>query len=545
MSTTDAKPTTPAAPKMVSCTINGKSVSVPAGTSVIRASLDAGSFIPHYCYHQDLSIAGVCRMCVVEVEKAPKLAISCNTPVAEGMVIRTDTPKVKDAVKNALELHLINHPIDCPICDKAGECKLQDYYADYGLYQSRVELEKKVHKPKAVDIGTIVLDSERCILCTRCVRFTAEVSKSFELGIFNRGDRSELRTFDEGALHNDYTGNLADICPVGALTAKDFRFQCRVWFLEKTPTVCTLCARGCNTQTSVRPNTQTLYRVEPRRNPEVNSSWICDEGRWNYHYVSKENRVKTPLKKAASGWVEETWHNAFRLLKDGIVADAKSIVVGLSTQMTNEELADTVEGFGTLGVTQFVRVVDETVVDDRKPYDGVLRHRDLTANAAGFERVMKQLGVKWLKKADVAKLSGLKQLILVGLEGEILPGVAALLETVPSNVSVTAHASNRIPVLDRCEWILPNVSSYEKSGTLVNALGRAQKLNAALPAQFTARDAHGFIFGLVRGADREAVSATRFREVYETTTSKVLFSASAPKWFSLKSEGISLEGAEG
>ena len=175
--------------KKLKLTIDGKAVEVNPGTTVFQAAQLAGIFVPHYCYHPDLSIAGVCRMCMVEIEKIPRLQISCNTMCADGMVVKTQTDKVKETVKGVLELHLINHPLDCPICDKAGECKLQDYYTQHGKYESRMEFEK-VHKPKVQDIGTIVLDSERCILCTRCVRFTAEVTKSFELGIFNRGDRS-------------------------------------------------------------------------------------------------------------------------------------------------------------------------------------------------------------------------------------------------------------------------------------------------------------------------------------------------------------------
>ncbi|MEZ4750597.1 MAG: hypothetical protein R3B54_08205 [Bdellovibrionota bacterium] len=174
------------------------------------------------------------------------------------MVVRTSSDKARQAQKGSLELHLINHPVDCPICDKAGECKLQDFYREFGLYKSRVELSDKVHKPKAKDIGTIVLDAERCILCTRCARFTHEVTHTDELVIVNRGDRSELKTYDDGPLRNDYTGNLADICPVGALTARDFRFQQRVWFLEEKDSVCTMCARGCNTTVSYNPKTKTF-----------------------------------------------------------------------------------------------------------------------------------------------------------------------------------------------------------------------------------------------------------------------------------------------
>ncbi len=336
------------APKLVGLEINGKRVEVPAGTSVFQAASQAGVFIPHYCYHPDLSVAGVCRMCMVDIEKNPRLQISCNTPVADGMVVKTNTDKVKETVKSVLELHLINHPLDCPICDKAGECKLQDFYRDYGLYESRMDYQK-VHKPKAKDIGTIVLDSERCILCTRCVRFTQEVTKTNELGIFNRGDRSELKTFDDGPLKNDYTGNLADICPVGALTAKDFRFQCRVWFLDKTDSVCTFCARGCNTTVSVNPATKTLYRVEPRRNVEVNKSWICDTGRWEYHHVYSEKRVTVTRERRDGKWEDSPWNDLFRAAGEILHKAAERVLIAISTQATNEEIIDVVQGLSGLG----------------------------------------------------------------------------------------------------------------------------------------------------------------------------------------------------
>ena len=225
---------------MPNLTINGKVVEVPDGTTILNAAKSIGVEIPHYCYHPKLSIAGNCRMCLVEVEKFPKLQIACNTVVTEGMVVRTDTEKVRKAVTGVLELMLIHHPVDCPICDQAGECGLQNYYMKYGLHKSRYDLEDKVHKKKVQDIGgQIVLDAERCILCSRCVRFLREVTRTCEMEFFQRGDHSEISIFPGKKLTNDYTGNLADICPVGALTSKDFRFKCRVWFLSSTPSVCT------------------------------------------------------------------------------------------------------------------------------------------------------------------------------------------------------------------------------------------------------------------------------------------------------------------
>lgn len=491
--------------KVVTLEINGKKIEVSPGTTVFNAAVAAGIFIPHYCYHPDLSIAGVCRMCMVEIEKVPRPQISCNTIATEGMVVKTDTDKIKESVKSVLELHLINHPLDCPICDKAGECGLQNFYSQYGLYNSRMDFEK-VHKPKVQDIGTIVLDAERCILCTRCVRFTAEVTKTNELGIFQRGDRSTLKVYDDGHLRNDYTGNLADICPVGALTAKDFRFQQRVWFLEKTSSVCGMCAHGCNTEVSVNPKKNQLYRVEPRRNPEVNKSWICDDGRWKYHYVTADSRLHLPKKLWEGVWRDHTWMDFFKempaILKQG------NSVVGLSTQLTNEELFDLGTTLKAMGVTTVVRLADDVAVKDKKPFDGILKHADLTPNATGFEQVMGWMGLKWTTLADgIAALGRTPEWVFAfGLEGdeERLKHLVPFWNAVPAACRIVIHATNALNVFSRATWVLPNVSFFEKNGSYVSALNRLQRVKAAIPWQFMARDAHGVALGLRRGDDREA-----------------------------------------
>src|SRR5450759_1315882 len=239
---------------MPTLTINGMTVDVPQGTTILNAAKEVGVEIPHYCYHPKLSIAGNCRMCLVEVEKFPKLQTACSTAVNDGMVVRTDTEKVRKAVTGVLELMLIHHPIDCPICDQAGECGLQNYYMKFGLHKSRYALEDKVHKKKVQDIGgQIVLDAERCILCSRCVRFLDEVTGTRELHCSDRGD-------------------LADICPVGALTSKDFRFKCRVWFLKVFDSICTGCSKGCNVDAHHKGD--ILYRLKPRWNDAVNRAWM-------------------------------------------------------------------------------------------------------------------------------------------------------------------------------------------------------------------------------------------------------------------------------
>ena len=258
-----------------------------------------GVDIPHYCWHPKLSIDGSCRLCQVEIEGVPKLQIACNTPVTDGMVIHTQSERVEKAREGVMELLLVNHPLDCPICDQAGECKLQDYAFEYGQQHARTEEPRRALK-KRVDLGpTIVFDQERCILCRRCVRFCREVPGTGELAVFTRGDHSVIETFPDQPLSNDYSMNVADICPVGALTTKDFRFKIRVWFLEDVPGVCTGCSNGCNVHLGVANN--RVYRYVPRRNDAVNQTWICDEGRLSYKRINADDRLDAPAVRGADG----------------------------------------------------------------------------------------------------------------------------------------------------------------------------------------------------------------------------------------------------
>ncbi len=274
---------------MPTLTIDGKSVEVEKGTSILEAAQKLGVYIPRYCYHPKLSVSGNCRMCLVEVEKAPKLLTACSTEAAEGMVVRTVSDKVKAARRDVLEYLLINHPLDCPICDQAGECGLQNYYMDYSLAKSRFKNEDKVRRQKRRALGPhLVLDNERCILCTRCVRFCAEVTKTSELEVMGRGDRSHIDLKEGKALDNGYSLNIADICPVGAWTSRDFRFKQRVWFLKRTPTICLGCATGC--QIEAHHNENTIYRTVPLPNPETNT-WLCDHGRLAYKAVHGGDRL--------------------------------------------------------------------------------------------------------------------------------------------------------------------------------------------------------------------------------------------------------------
>ncbi len=287
-------------PKIV---MDGQEIEVAPGTTILQAALSIGREIPHYCYHPGLPVAGNCRMCLVEVEKAPKLVIACYQPVSDGMVVRTQSDKVRKARAAMMEFFLIHHPLDCPICDQAGECRLQEYAVEHGTGRSRYT-EPKRALAKAVDVGAhVMLDQERCIQCSRCIRFCDEVTRTGELGFFQRGDRTVIGIYPGKRLDNPYSGNVVDLCPVGALTLKEFRFETRVWYLRNTPSVCAACARGCNVM--VATGTQNLLmttrgqqddrirRVVPRVNEEVNGWWICDEGRLAFLEMQKGERLET------------------------------------------------------------------------------------------------------------------------------------------------------------------------------------------------------------------------------------------------------------
>ncbi|HWH76080.1 MAG TPA: 2Fe-2S iron-sulfur cluster-binding protein, partial [Candidatus Binatus sp.] len=314
--------------------VDGQEVLTTKGTTVIKAAADAGVAIPHYCYHEKLSIAGNCRMCLIEIEKMPKLQIACNTQVAEGMSVLTQSPKVLAVRKAVLEFLLINHPVDCPICDQAGECMLQNYYMEHDRQASRFEVGKVHDRKKTIFGPNVVFDGERCIKCTRCVRFCQEITKTDELAVVNRGDHSTISLFDGAVLDNPLSANVVDICPVGALTDRDFRFKVRVWYLQKTPSICPGCSTGCNI--SVETYQNRIARFKPRVNEAVNSHWICDEGRYCFHDLANGERLTTPMIRQEGGLVPTTWEQALQAVSAGISSN-KSLAGVLSGRNTNEE----------------------------------------------------------------------------------------------------------------------------------------------------------------------------------------------------------------
>ena len=328
-----APPAAAPASDTVTLTIDGMAVTVPKGTNVLEAARKIGVDISAFCYHPGLSIAACCRQCLVSVEKNPKLQPSCQQTVGEGMVVRTTDQVSTLARQQMLEFTLVNHPIDCPICDKAGECTLQKLYFEHDNHDSRVDTPK-VHKPKVVDLGPhIVLDAERCILCTRCIRVCDEVADNHQLEMAHRGDHEELTTAPGERLDNPYSLNTVDVCPVGALTSKDFRFTMRAWELDASPSICPGCATGCNIE--LHHKADRVWRIQPRLNPEVNGHWMCDEGRFTYHDL-REQRLTVPTVDG----LPATWERALETAGRKIAAALKTpgtIAVVLSAQASNED----------------------------------------------------------------------------------------------------------------------------------------------------------------------------------------------------------------
>jgi NADH-quinone oxidoreductase subunit G len=485
--------------------IDGQSVTVEDGLNVIQAAERLGVEVPHYCYHPGLPIAGNCRMCLVEIEKMPKLQIGCNTRVSEGMVVRTRSDRVKAAQAAVLEFLLVNHPIDCPICDQAGECKLQDYYMDYDRQPSRVPLEAKVKKGKAIDIGPLVmLDQERCILCTRCTRFLDEVTKTSELGIFERGNHCQIDLFPERRLDNPYSGNVVDICPVGALTSKDFRFRARVWYLEHTPSVCPTCATGCNIDIHHRRG--ELFRFRPRFNAEVNRYWMCDEGRLSYKNFQGEGRLLHAMARQEDVWarasVETVAHTIVDRLRAIVTAFGPSAVRGIvSAEATCEEMH------------LFRRLMREGLQADAGGFqwsppdayhDDFLIDADRNPNTAG----LRTLGIGTEGDRDLMKdlkEGRVRGLLLLRADLSAKHG-EAMLNLLSDRVDFVAVLdTHHRAIAETADVVLPIATFAETDGTFVNRQQRVQRVRAAFAPPGDAQPAWKVLSGMLAQITNEAV----------------------------------------
>jgi NADH-quinone oxidoreductase subunit G len=486
---------------MLNVQIDGVWHQFPKGTRVIEACEQAGSYVPRYCYHKKLSSPGNCRMCLIEMgfprlgpDRKPELGadgkplinwlprpqISCAQDVAEGIGVRTNSPLVKECQRGVMEFLLINHPLDCPICDQAGECRLQEFSVDFGTSQSRF-LEHKVKKPKNVVLGPrVTLDDERCILCSRCIRFCQEIAKDDVLGFVDRGSYTVLTAHPGKRLENNYSLNTVDICPVGALTSSDFRFKMRVWFLKETKSICTSCATGCNTIIGTRED--VIYRQTPRENDAVNSCWMCDYGRLNFDYIQSDRRLLEPRivsqeKLVATDWPIAISQAALQLKQ----LSGLEIAIIASGRMTNEELWMALQLARTLGV-ELIDIVPRT-----GPGDDILLSEDRNPNTNGARLlgVTSKPGAKLPVIADAVKSGRVKALITLG-ENPMRLGISAEQLQKLSAFIVMDILSNA--ATEHATVVLPSLAFAEKRGSMINGDGRLQRLNRAVRAPGQARD---------------------------------------------------------
>ncbi|MBS1959267.1 MAG: (2Fe-2S)-binding protein [Bdellovibrionales bacterium] len=446
---------------MPKCTIDGKEVEFKPGENLITVAKRAGVDIPVFCYHPGLTVVAQCRMCYVEVEKMPKLQTACSTNAAEGMVVKTNSENVKKGRAGTMEFLLLNHPLDCPICDKSGECDLQDNSYGHGSAYMRHSEERRTYVD--VDMGPVIeKNMNRCIHCTRCIRFGDEIAGIREMVAVKRGNNVDITTIDGEALKTEYAGNYADICPTGSLTLRDFRFRKRAWMLKKTASICEGCSKGCNIELQHEGN--VVYRTIPRENLEVNKYWMCDEGRFNYHYTQDETRVLEPR------WNNEktSWEDSILAVKTAL--EGKKVLFLVGTDLTLEEMSaireftglyypgSVLQHFGTPGI--------ETSAQDQ-PADKILKMTSKTSNLRGAEKlgiVPHNPRVDHDFSAAVVFTGG--RAVLPELGHAIQVGVGVFLDK--------DHQTAKY------QHILPGLAYTEKDGTIINHQGKEQKLKRAI-----------------------------------------------------------------
>jgi len=495
----------------VTLTIDGRQVTIEKGKTVLQAAIESGISVPYYCYHPGIGIDGSCRVCIVKIEKMPKLQTSCSTVCTEGMAVSTRTPDVVEARAGVFEFLLINHPLDCPVCDKGGECPLQDFSYAFGPDLSRMDFPRRVFDGDGVrgdvDFGpTLMLNRQRCILCTRCVRFMRDVDADAQINIIDRGYGSEIATFQEEGVHSLISGNLMDVCPVGAITTRDYRFKSRPWDNPlAADTICTQCAKGCNVTAWIKAKPEwakgsQLIRFTPRLNPDVNDYWMCDIGRFDYHWIEGERRVRKPLERQASGVQQPvSWDDVTAKLCDRLAAAGTSNPDGvrflLSAHASHEELF------------LFKRLTEELVGESGPAAISVSwRYREKQQPA----------GTKFKVPAvDAPNVNGARMLGLVpGAPGDEVRGadVTALRQAVEAGRVtalyvfdpgpdgslgdttwiVEARTRGPLPLLivqgvlltdlaRAADFVLPGASYVEKEASYTNGHGRLQGTTRAIP----------------------------------------------------------------
>jgi NADH-quinone oxidoreductase subunit G len=520
-------------PQLLNVQIDGEWHQFAKGTRVIEACEQVGSYVPRYCYHKKLSSPGNCRMCLTEMgfpklgpDRKPELGpdnkpiinwmprpqISCAQDVAEGMGVRTNSPLVKECQRGVMEFLLINHPLDCPICDQAGECRLQEFSVDFGMSKSRF-LENKVKKPKNVELGPrVTLDDERCILCSRCIRFCQEIAHDDVLGFVDRGSYTVLTAHPGKRLENNYSLNTVDICPVGALTSTDFRFKMRVWFLKETKSICTSCATGCNTIIGSRED--VIYRQTPRENDHVNSSWMCDYGRLNFKFLEAENRLLEPQIRFGEKLVRSDWSTAIAQAALQLKQfSGPEIAMIASGRMTNEELWLTAQLAKSLG-THWIDIVPR-----REPGDNILLSDDRNPNTNGARLILgsrSEPGANLLAITDAVKSGKIKALVILKENTMHLGVPLEQLAQLPTLIMLNVLPNE---ATEKATVVLPACGFAEKRGSMINGKGRLQRLNRAVRPPGNARDDWEILRDLLQavgGGDSLLSIEDVFRRIGET-----------------------------
>jgi NADH-quinone oxidoreductase subunit G len=536
-------------PDLVTVNVDGREVSVPRGTNMIEAARMVGIEVPHYCYHPKLSVVGNCRMCLVEmgmpavdpatkqpvmdpatgkqkINWMPRPTIACATNASPGLHIRTGTELVRQCREGVMEFLLVNHPLDCPICDQAGECQLQEFATNYGRGYSRFIEEKNV-KPKRTVLGPrVMLDDERCILCSRCIRFSKEIAKDDVLGFVDRGSYSTLTCYPGRKLENNYSLNTVDICPVGALTSTDFRFKMRVWFLKETDSIDTESSVGCNTIVSSREG--KIYRITPRRNDDVNDTWMPDSGRELYKQVEAENRLKQATIDGAPAAIETALRKAVDLLQGGGVA-----VVGSGRSSVEEQ-------FLTRKLAEAVGAVQSVIVSRVGANDGLLISEDRNPNVRGA------LVTGLIRELPSQKLSGLAAAIDSGaVRAVVTVGedliAAGLTEAQLAKVSVVYIGTHADATSRAAKVVLPGHTVFEKCGTFINVSFRLQKFARAVPGPEGTAD-QVFLIGRLASLLGSTSAPSNFDAVWSALSNEVPY-LSGLSYVKVPANGVVLDTA--
>lgn len=484
--------------ELIAVTVDGVSVKVPKGSTIFQAAEQAGYTPPHFCYHRDLSVPANCRMCLCEIEDQGKLQPSCNVAAADGMAVRFDSDKVREAIQGVMEFEFKNHPLDCPVCDQVGECYLQKYYLEVGKYVP--DMVERVHKDKVKDVGPITIDAERCVLCSRCVRFGEEIAGTGDFVIANRSDHSEIMTFDDRPIDTQYALNYADICPVGALTSNDFRFRKRVYYLKSTESVCPSCSTGCNVYADVSED--VLYRYRPRHNDDVNDSWMCDPGRLSYAELAHTaDRLIEPLARDGDELVPVDWDEATRRAV-GALRGLGGVAAIASPEMSNEDLWELRRLVEAAGGTKVDFRADESWKGVDQLADGILIRADPHPNSRGALEILPledpdASGVEAiLSQVAAGAIAGL---VVCGWDPETLgePGRKAI--RAAEWVVYVGTRARHVP--DGVDLVLPVAVHVERGGTFVNGPGRVQRFWPATSAHEESRPAWSVLAAIRAGID--------------------------------------------